>query len=108
MIHRVTGVAVAVAGQPAIERLVLRSIRGTGLDWVDPVLPAVLGVAAAVIAARRPARSAARVPPVVALYGRSARPPARQPLWSTIVVAAPVMLLVLLVAGLNPLLVYRW
>lgn len=100
----VSGVAVAVAGQPAIERLVLRSIRGTGLDWVDPVLPAVLGVAAAVIAARRPARSAARVPPVVALHGRSARPPARQPLWSTIVVAAPVMLLVLLVAGLNPLL----
>jgi hypothetical protein len=100
----VAGVVFAVAGQPVIERLLLRSITGTGLDWVDPVLPAALGVAAAMIAARRPARSAARVPLVVALGGRSTGLLSSQTVRSTVVVAAPVMLLVLLVAGLMSLL----
>jgi putative ABC transport system permease protein len=94
------GGALAIAGQPVIERLVRRSIIGTGLDWVDLVAPAALGVAAALLAALRPARSAARVPLIDALRGRSTGSPSRPTLRSTVVVSVPVLLLVLLVAGL--------
>jgi hypothetical protein len=100
----VVGVAVAVAAQPAIERLLLRSIRGSGLDWLDPVLPAPFGVAAAVMAARRPARSAARVSLVTALYGRPPGSQSRRVCRSTVMVSAPVVLLVLVVAGYMSLL----
>jgi hypothetical protein len=97
----VAGVALAAAAQPAIERLLQRSITGVGLDWVDLAWPAEFGLVAAVVAARRPARSAARVPLVVALRGGPGKPLSAVTLRATAAALLPVALVVVVIAALR-------
>lgn len=67
-----SGIALAAMtlGRPVAQRLVDRFIEGTPLGLLELAAPAVVGIAAAIIAAWVPARSAARVPATTALEGR--------------------------------------
>jgi hypothetical protein len=95
------GIALAAAAQPAIERLLQRSITGVGLDWVDLAWPAGFGLVAAVVAARRPARSAARVPLVVAVRGGPGKPLSAVTPRATAAALLPVALVVVTIAELR-------
>ncbi len=72
------GVALAVAGQPVLERFLDRDVVLT-LPALAVVPPVVLGALASLAAAFWPARTASRVPVVAALAGRV--PAGRIPRW---------------------------
>ena len=68
------GIAAGVVAQPLAERWLQRSIAGVTIHPLDVVGPALIGPVAAMLAARRPARAAARVAVVDALRGRPPGP----------------------------------
>ena len=69
-IGSVLALTVMTAGRPIVQRVVDRSIVGTPLGIFELLAPALVGVAAATIAAWIPGRAAATVPAVTALDGR--------------------------------------
>jgi putative ABC transport system permease protein len=66
----IAGVAALVFGRPVMQRFIDRFIVGVPIGILEMLGPALVGVAAATIAAWVPARTAARVPATTALQGR--------------------------------------
>ncbi len=92
------GLAAGLASLPLFQLTTNRLLESTTVSPVDVIGPAVVGVAAATLAAWWPARAAGRVAPVTALAGRM--PVGRPPGWVVpVAVAATALGLAILAAG---------
>src|SRR5262249_27319031 len=89
LLGTVAGVVLWLVAAPMLETAVDHRIDRLGLPWLLIGLTALLAIGAAMTAAWWPARTAARLPVVLALSGRPPKPrPARRPAIAAVVLIA--------------------